>query len=52
MPLLQSNAAVGLPAADLSGGCICCSKAEDLGASLAQIAASGTPDYLVGPIGH
>lgn len=50
MPV-QTNAAVGLPAADLSGGCVCCGKAEDLRGSLAQLAGApgGAPDYLVGP---
>ena len=44
----QSNAAVGLPAADLSGGCICCSKQGALHEALASIRASySRPDYLV-----
>ncbi|KAG2450152.1 hypothetical protein HYH02_000254 [Chlamydomonas schloesseri] len=35
----QSNAALGLPAADLSGGCICCSRSEDLAAALRRLRA-------------
>ncbi|GLI69138.1 hypothetical protein VaNZ11_013695 [Volvox africanus] len=30
----QGNAALGLPAVDLSGGCVCCSRAGDLAAAL------------------
>ena len=45
---LQNNAAVGLPAADLSGGCICCSKQEDLHGTLASMRSSAArPDFLV-----
>ncbi|GLC44351.1 hypothetical protein PLESTB_000479000 [Pleodorina starrii] len=35
----QGNAALGLPAVDLSGGCVCCSKSEDLAAALRQLRA-------------
>ncbi|KAG2500026.1 hypothetical protein HYH03_002307 [Edaphochlamys debaryana] len=35
----QGNAALGLPAADLSGGCVCCSRSEDLEAALRRLRA-------------
>ncbi len=36
-PHPQGHAALGLSAADLSGGCVCCSKSEDLLAALHRI---------------
>ncbi|GIL73249.1 hypothetical protein Vretimale_4853 [Volvox reticuliferus] len=33
----QGNAALGLPAVDLSGGCVCCARAEDLTAALREL---------------
>ena len=50
--LMQSNASVGLPAPDLSGGCICCSRKGELQESLAAMRASTStrPDYLVSPL--
>eukprot|EP00198_Chlamydomonas_reinhardtii_P013938 XP_001703275.1 predicted protein [Chlamydomonas reinhardtii] len=44
----QSNAALGLPATDLSGGCICCSRSEDLAAALRRLRA---PPAAAGPGG-
>ncbi|GFR41073.1 hypothetical protein Agub_g1713, partial [Astrephomene gubernaculifera] len=37
----QSNAALGVPASDLSGGCVCCSRWEDLQAALRQLREPG-----------
>ncbi len=45
----QHSAASGLPAADLSGGCACCTTHEELMRALRGIAAEtvARPDYLV-----
>jgi G3E family GTPase len=47
----QSNAAAGIKAAHLAGGCACCSVSADLQAALSEMASSinyQKLDYLVG----
>ncbi|GAX80732.1 hypothetical protein CEUSTIGMA_g8167.t1 [Chlamydomonas eustigma] len=43
----QSNAIVGLPTADLSGGCICCSRQDQLQEALQSIRTASHLDYLI-----
>jgi G3E family GTPase len=50
----QSNAAAGIKAAQLAGGCACCSVSGDLQAALHELAGSSSYqqlDYLVGQFG-
>jgi G3E family GTPase len=51
----QSNAAAGIKAARLAGGCACCTVAGDLEAALAELAGSPSYqqlDYLVSVTTH